>query len=500
MNPLPRVLVDLLAPLGSPFTLLAALLALAPIRRRVRTPGKRSLAVAGVVVLVSLAYHLAALDADVARWLAALDTPMVAVFLVVVLPAIALRGTRAYRWFLVVPAATLLLAVVSVVQSYREIPESARGFYWILIRPSLLMGGIASLLVLLHPLLSPTWFRRSVRIACLLVLLYGGFALRTSYVDYTEMLSRRGDRTSARMVLDDTTPVLKSDTRLLYLPGAPCRFSSDGGYVQGCNLELFQRLLQIDFAKVASGDPPSLHALSLALAALFLFLAMLYVTGRLTCGWLCPLSTLGDLFSWIRAKLGLPYWKPSKGIKAAAIPTGLSLAGIALLMSRAYPSLDADGRFFGCKIPIYPFCKLCPAQQVCPVAAKGPEGYPPVPGVEWAWGFFTVGAFLLLALYLLPFMAARRLWCRMCPMGMVAGCFNRGSLTRLEKDSIRCNGCGTCAEVCPMDIDLVRKEMVRPDVSSYDCVLCLRCVEHCPRDGCLTFSIAGTKVAESKFR
>jgi ferredoxin len=302
------------------------------------------------------------------------------------------------------------------------------------------------------------------------------------------------------MFLDDTIPVLASDYRLLYLPAAPCRFSADGGYVQGCNIELFQRILQVDLSKAAAGDPPALHALHLALSALLLFLVLVFVTGRWTCGWLCPLSTLGDVLSFVRAKLRIPYFKPGRGLLASGLPTGLSLLGIALLMARAFPSLDPAGRFLGCKIPIYPFCKLCPAQQLCPVAAKGPAGYPPVPTTEWAFGFFTVGSLGLLALFLVCFLAARRLWCRFCPMGMISGVFNRGGLVDLVKDGARCNGCGVCAEVCPMEIDTVRSEMTRRNVGCYDCVLCLKCVEHCPRDGCLSVSHAGHRVAESRFR
>jgi len=36
-------------------------------------------------------------------------------------------------------------------------------------------------------------------------------------------------------------------------------------------------------------------------------------------------------------------------------------------MAKAFPHLDANGKFAGCKLPIYPLCKLCPGQQVCPV-------------------------------------------------------------------------------------------------------------------------------------
>jgi polyferredoxin len=106
---------------------------------------------------------------------------------------------------------------------------------------------------------------------------------------------------------------------------------------------------------------------------------------------------------------------------------------------------------------------------------------------------------VLLAIYLFSFAAARRLWCRFCPMGMIAGLFNRGGMLRLAKDPGKCSRCGACAEACPMAIGLVRDELARRDVSSFHCVLCLKCVEHCPRDACLGLDFAGRRAAESRF-
>jgi formate hydrogenlyase subunit 6/NADH:ubiquinone oxidoreductase subunit I len=85
-------------------------------------------------------------------------------------------------------------------------------------------------------------------------------------------------------------------------------------------------------------------------------------------------------------------------------------------------------------------------------------------------------------------------------MGMIGGIFNRGGLFALKKDAKRCNGCGACNEVCPMDIHVVAEEMEKEEVSSFNCVYCLRCVDSCPQDKCLSCDFAGKTIAESRFK
>ena len=487
------------APLTSPFLALLAALAVPAILRRANRTATRVAWIALVVGAFWVAYAGVARYPAAARWLARLNTPLVTVYLLVVLPAALIPPGRLRKWFQLVPAAVLALAVVSVFEAYQTVPTNRTGFYWILIRPAFLIGGVASLLVLVQPLLSLKWFRRAVRLACFLVLVYGGFALRQNYRDYERMLSRRRDAKPDIMNISETSPVLQQDNRMLYPPSAPCRFTADGGYVQGCNMELLQRVMQVDWRGVAARDPAELNALAVGMAALVLFLILCFLSGRWTCGWLCPLSTLGDLFDAVRRALGAPHLKPTQPVKLAYLGSGLGLAGVTLAMAKAYPHLDASGTFAGCKLPLYPFCKICPSQQVCPVAAGGPGNYAGLPTWDWGFGFFRVAVLALLGVFFVSFMTGRRLWCRLCPMGMIAGLFNRGGMLRLSKDAQKCNRCGVCAEVCPMDIDLVRAEMKDTDVSSFDCVLCGKCVDHCPRDGCLAIEHGGVRIVESRF-
>jgi NAD-dependent dihydropyrimidine dehydrogenase PreA subunit len=497
MNAVYLFLARALEPFGSPFFLLGILLVLQFAFKRTHSPIRRwvsLLAFAGVFWLV---YRVLLLNPDAARWLRRTSGPIPAVLGLMVIPAIFLPNNKWYKLFLVVPAAVVLLAIAEVAHQYRHAPNP--GFIWFPIRPGFLIAAVTAIAVIAKYFLSTDKLRAFVRVTVLLVLLYGGFALRQDYLDYKEMLARRQDATKDIMSLSDTTPVMKSDNRLTYLPSAPCRFSADGGYVQGCVMELFQRTLQVHYGRVAGGDPVEVALLAIALAALLVLVILGYIGARWWCGWICPLSTLGDAFNTARRWIGLPYMKPTQPVKLAYLYSGLSLGTFGLLLSKAYARIDEQGRFLGCKIPLYPFCKICPGQQVCPVASQGIGAYPPLPGTEWLFGFFKVAALFLLVLFLIGFITARRLWCRLCPMGMVGGIFNRGGLLALKKDVRKCNGCGVCNEVCPMDIQSVQEEMSSEDVSSFDCVYCMKCVTHCPQDRCLRVEFAGQCVTESDF-
>ncbi len=498
MNAIYFFLSYILEPLSSPFYLLLALLLLGYVFKRTSSRVWRSVVPCAFTAVFWCVYRLAALDPDAARWLHRTNSPLAGILAVMVVPAIFLPRNRWYKLFLLLPAASIVLAVAEAVYQYSQSPPGAP-FMWFPVRPGFLIAAVTGLLIIAQHFLPTDRFRAVTRVTALLVLLYGGFAFRQNHIDYKEMLARRQDDTRDIMVLSETTPVMKADNRLSYLPSAPCRFSADGGYVQGCVMELFQRTLQIHFGKVGAGDASETALLAIALAAVLFLIVLCYAGARWWCGWICPLSTLGDVLNTVRRWLGLPYMKPTQPLKLTYLYTGLSLGTFGLLLSKAYARIDDQGRFLGCKIPLYPFCKICPGQQVCPVASQGIGAYPPLPGSEWLFGFFKVAALFLLGLFLIGFITARRLWCRLCPMGMVGGIFNRGGLLALKKDVQKCNGCGVCNEVCPMDIRLVQEEMSKENVSSFDCVYCLKCVSHCPQDKCLRLELAGQRIVESDF-
>ena len=491
---------------SSPFYFLSVLLFLSMLKRR-KEPVKYII-ICGFSIVYFAFYQLSVRNPDAARWLSRLNHPLFFTLVILIWPAFFLPRKRWYPFFLLIPAIFIVLSIAEVARQYRLAPLNT-GFIWFPMRPESFITALVSFLVITQYFVKLNGFRKVMRVTFFIALIYGGFAFRQSYTDYKEALARRAVNTPQKiLLLSETTPVLKYDNQLIYIPGAPCRFSSDGGYVQGCVMELLQRTMQVKFEDVISGSPTDVALFAMALAALLFTIILLYIGARLWCGWVCPLSTLGDIFDFIRRRLGLPHFKPSRPVKLTLLISGISLSSFSLLLAKAYTYIDQDGKFLGCKIPVYPFCKICPGQQVCPVAAKGIAGYPALPGMEWLFGYFKVFALALLFLFILAFMSARRLWCRFCPMGMIGGLFNKGALVSLKKNPLKCNGCGVCSEVCPAHIQSVGKEMGKEggfldsslDVSSFDCIYCLRCVDHCPKDGCLSMEFCGNKIAESKYK
>ena len=170
--------------------------------------------------------------------------------------------------------------------------------------------------------------------------------------------------------------------------------------------------------------------------------------GRAFCGWACPFGTMHDLLSHSNAKRGVQarnYWYS----KYIILFLALALAWIAL---------DTV------------FCKFCPSGSLfaaIPFRLLYPEA------VEFGL-FFYIHMFTL-ALTIVLAILISRFWCRyLCPLGAVAGAFNKVSMLTIEWNEEKCKKCEDCLEACKMGITKME------DIGhSTDCTLCGRCVEAC---------------------
>jgi len=89
-------------------------------------------------------------------------------------------------------------------------------------------------------------------------------------------------------------------------------------------------------------------------------------------------------------------------------------------------------------------------------------------GFLFAWKSVLAVAVLILAA------SVERPFCRyLCPLGAAWGLLGRAAVLRM-KVSDRCTKCGGCASVCPMGIEIWRRQ------DSPECIRCMKCIEACP--------------------
>ncbi len=202
---------------------------------------------------------------------------------------------------------------------------------------------------------------------------------------------------------------------------------------------------------LGSGTLPGALIWSVALIVLcFLF-------GRAFCGWICPLGTLQQFFSWIlsprtrRESLLINRYRTWYAIKyyvLAALLIG-SLAG-SLQTGLLDPlSLSARGLASG-------FWPILP-------------GGRPVPGGWLAALFFLA---ILVSSRFIP-----RLFCRaLCPLGALLGCFSRLALFRIHCRRDACTGCVKCTFACQGGDEPLGDHRVG------ECHVCLNCIPACPEN------------------
>jgi polyferredoxin len=211
-------------------------------------------------------------------------------------------------------------------------------------------------------------------------------------------------------------------------------------------------------------SPKIKGSLSQALGALIYVLGSVglvgAVLGKLPCGWICPFGFLQELLYKIPTpKLRLPRWMR------------WGKYGFLLVVVMAIPFITA----------VSWFSRLCPAGALeGGVFLKAVPPDAPLPPSGWFFWFKIA----ILAAFLLWFVFSKRPFCRaVCPLGAMFGICNRFSLYCMAIDDSRCNSCGACREVCPVDID------IRDDPNAAECIRCLQCKKACTR-GAITSGFA----------
>ena len=334
---------------------------------------------------------------------------------------------------------------------------------------------------------SITFWRRLTQGAMFALIVYGAFFFKPESIGHSTLPPvppPPGEPATSRfqpgqiLWASDDKPVLDS-----YPPGAACRYNPKGGFVKACVVHFLSENLTWG------------TAFKYLLPHLLFFTLLAFLVGRWWCGWVCPLGTLGDALTWLRVKLNMPHLGTPPRLRDGLRWGSYGLLAVSLFVSW----LISLPRFAGFKCSLFlPYCQVCPGRLICPT----------VGGMAPSWrdfsttlaGIFTVAAWLVLGVFLLAFFLGRRIWCHVCPIGLMTSWFNRGGGMTLEKvEAAHCNRCSACADACPMALTHVRDAREPKTLNTPQCIHCLRCVDVCPRDNCLKAKVFGLTVATSSF-
>jgi len=224
---------------------------------------------------------------------------------------------------------------------------------------------------------------------------------------------------------------------------------------------------------------------SFALAAITIVLTL--VLGRYVCGWVCPLGTVHQFFSFVFKKSKL--LKPRKEEKSAgrlawkyyilvivlvASLFAVDLVGIADPLSFLYRSFAAAvvpwfARAGGALIGLFYKAGLSSAGD----AAAQFLGTLSL-NQTFQQGFF-LGLLFLGAVVLN--MSKERFWCRyLCPAGALLGLFSRWNVVKVRVDMDKCIKCNLCTLHCQTQANPYPNEGWR----SSECVYCYTCAAICP--------------------
>lgn len=335
-----------------------------------------------------------------------------------------------------------------------------------------------------------TFLRRIIQIISLILLVYGGYIFKTRLHTETGKplfpalkppegyISTTKFEKGSILWPSGTNPVLEN-----YPPSLVCRFNPKGGLFKACIFHFISENLTWQ------------THIKYLLPHITLFILLCFLFGRMWCGWVCPIGSIGDFITFIRKKMNIPARRFPDGFKSGLrfSSYGIMVVGFFISGLIGFPNFARFQCYW-----FLPYCQICPARLICPMFGLIKPNWKDFETTITS--MFTILAWIVMGLFLAAFYFGRRIWCHLCPVGLINSFFNKGAGIELKKKAVRCNKCGLCADACPMGL----KEMYEKDTDGIynqnGCIMCLRCVEICPKEGCLSASFFGKKITQSKLK
>jgi NapH/MauN family ferredoxin-type protein len=204
-----------------------------------------------------------------------------------------------------------------------------------------------------------------------------------------------------------------------------------------------------------------------AMVLLVVLIAMTLLLGRVFCGWICPLGTLGEWTSRLGARLGIRKREfPEKVDKTLR---WLKYGVLILIIAATWRAGTLVWRSYD---PWVAWMHL----------SAGWEEF-----LESPWSYFSLFVLVIgMSLFI------ERFWCRyLCPLGALLAPLQKIGLVKVRRSDDDCINCHKCGTVCPVRLDPEKKDVE----NSAECIACGRCVEACPKEKALFFGTSKKKLA-----
>lgn len=184
-------------------------------------------------------------------------------------------------------------------------------------------------------------------------------------------------------------------------------------------------------------------------AALVFFLVLAVVGNKLVCGWACPFGALQELF------YSLPVFKGIKRRKVPFLVSNVIRGALFVTMLLLLFGIVGGQKGF----VLYHFMN---------------------PFNLFNFDFDHVAIVITIIVAASLALVVYRPFCQfICPFGLISWLVERVSLTRVQVDTNRCNHCGACIQVCPLE---AAKHRVAGRTFAADCFSCARCLNVCPQE------------------
>ena len=229
----------------------------------------------------------------------------------------------------------------------------------------------------------------------------------------------------------------------------------------------------------------------------FVILGLIF--GRAWCSWVCPIGFIQDLFIRARKFLKISHYPLSENLKQASVSIKWTLVILLIFISIGIGIPNFFLRAYQYDL-ILPFCQICPGKQIYPMLGGRINQVLKVDTISTLTMVMGYLAIFFFAFYVVTTSFIRRMWCRLCPMGIFLGYLNKISFLLLRKEGKRCTKCGICLRSCPAQVKEVYEEKEKERIDPSTCILCYRCVEMCPEKEALKIGFFKSTIARSTYK